>query len=344
MTRSLGVGFLGAGLVTQAIHLPTLANLPDRFHVASVMDVDSTVAERVAKRCGATSTTDPDTILQDSNVDVVVVCSPNEVHASQVIAACAAGKKAVLCEKPLAVSHAEAEQIRGAASTSGTRIVVGAMHVYDPAYRAARRAWLEENEASLFTQSTIFLPSNDHFTDQASEPASPPPSSPMSPGTDPVPDAAMLRGAILGLAIHNLPLVRQFHPRVGRVVSARFIKPFGYTVVVTYEARTLELLAYMEGRWPPHWTFRAVGENSELRADFPPSFVLAGSSKAEVTGGGSTSVFEFATNGYQCEWESLHDAATGEAEPLVSLDDVVDDIRYALDLADQVDRLVGAKI
>ncbi len=344
MTRSLGVGFLGAGLVTQAIHLPTLANLPDRFHVASVMDVDSTVAERVAKRCGATSTTDPDTILQDSNVDVVVVCSPNEVHASQVIAACAAGKRAVLCEKPLAVSLVEAEQIKGAASTSGTRVVVGAMHVYDPAYRAARRAWLEENEASLFTQSTIFLPSNDHFTDQASEPASPPPSSPMSPGTDPVPDAAMLRGAILGLAIHNLPLVRQFHPRVGRVVSARFIRPFGYTVVVTDEARTLELLAYMEGRWPPHWAFRAVGENSELRADFPPSFVLAGSSKAEVTGGGSTSVFEFATNGYQCEWESLHDAATGEAEPLVLLDDVVDDIRYALDLADQVDRLIGAKI
>ena len=34
----------------------------------------------------------------------------------------------------------------------------------------------------------------------------------------------------------------------------------------------------------------------------------------------------------------LHDAMTGEAEPFVSLDDVVDDIVYALDIADQVDR------
>ena len=34
----LGVGFLGAGPVTQAIHLPTLASLGERFRVARVMD------------------------------------------------------------------------------------------------------------------------------------------------------------------------------------------------------------------------------------------------------------------------------------------------------------------
>jgi hypothetical protein len=81
-----------------------------------------------------------------------------------------------------------------------------------------------------------------------------------------------------------------------------------------------------------------VGENSELRATFPPSFVLAGSSRAEVTGAGSTKVFEFETNGYQEEWELLHAVAMDEAEPLVSLGEVIDDIVYALDLSDQVDR------
>ena len=48
MSRSLGVGFLGAGLVTQAIHLPALAGVPERFHVVGVMDVDAVVADRVA--------------------------------------------------------------------------------------------------------------------------------------------------------------------------------------------------------------------------------------------------------------------------------------------------------
>ena len=114
VSRSLGVGFLGAGLVTQSIHLPVLAGLADRFHVVSVMDVAGGVAERVAARCGATFTVDADAVLQNPKVDVVAVCGPNEVHAAQVIAACQAGKKAVLCEKPLAVSHLEAERIRAA--------------------------------------------------------------------------------------------------------------------------------------------------------------------------------------------------------------------------------------
>ncbi|MEY2400188.1 MAG: myo-inositol 2-dehydrogenase / D-chiro-inositol 1-dehydrogenase, partial [Ilumatobacteraceae bacterium] len=177
--------------------------------------------------------------------------------------------------------------------------------------------------------------SNDMFTDQATEPASAFP--PNSSGAG-IPDAVMLRGAITGLAIHNLPLVRQFQPRLGELQTANFIQPFGYVLVATDGLHTIELLAYMGGSWPPHWAFRTVGDNSELRATFPPSFVLAGSSRAEVTGAGSTKVFEFQTNGYQEEWEMLHAVAMDEAEPLVSLGEVIDDIVYALDLSDQVDR------
>ena len=53
MTTPLGVGILGAGPVTQAIHLPTLARLPDKFRVTAVMDIDSQVASSVAARAGA---------------------------------------------------------------------------------------------------------------------------------------------------------------------------------------------------------------------------------------------------------------------------------------------------
>jgi myo-inositol 2-dehydrogenase / D-chiro-inositol 1-dehydrogenase len=338
VSRSLGVGFLGAGLVTQAIHLPVLAEVPDQFHVVSVMDIDAGVAERVAARCGATFTTDADAILHDPNVDVVVVCSPHGMHAAQVVAACQAGKLAVLCEKPLALSHGEAEEISEAAVASGTNVMVGAMHVYDPAFRAAHRAWVEQNDEAVFTQSSICLPSNDFFTGLAAEPASPPPQPTSGEG---FPDAVMLREAVLGLAIHNLPLLRQFHPRLGELASARFIRPFGYALVVGDEAQTLELLGYMGGTWPPNWALRTVSHRCELRVMFTPSFVLAGSARAELVTANSTRVFEYDTNGYQCEWAALYDAVVGNAEPLVSLSDVVDDITYALDLADQVERLVG---
>ncbi len=298
------------------------------------MDIDAAVAEKVAARCGARSTTDVDAIVQDPSIDVVVVCSPNALHAAQVIASCEAGKKAVLCEKPLAVSHIEAEQIRAAAAASGTNIVVGAMHAYDPGYRAALAAWHELDDESVFTQSSIFLPVNDVFTEQTIEPAStfPPP-----PTGAPASDATMLRDAALGLVIHNVPLLRQFHPRLGELKSMSFTPPFGYTMVVTDEDRTMELLGYMGGRWPPHWGFRAIGTKGDLRIAFPRSFVLAGSSRAELTTADSTQVFRFDTNGYQNEWVALYDAAVGSSAPLISLDDAVDDVVYALDLADQVD-------
>ena len=340
MRRSVGVGFLGAGLVTQAIHLPALAGMPDQFHVVRVMDIDARLAERVADRCGASFSTDADSVFDDPDVEVVVVASPNALHASQVVAACAAGKRAVLCEKPLAESHGEADAISAAAHASGTHIMVGAMHAYDAGFAAAHRAWLEEGEEALFTQSSILLPHNDVFTDQAAEPASPTPPTPSNAG---VSDAVMVRGGMLGLAIHNFPLIRMLNPVVGRVVSAEFVRPWGYMVVLTDGLHTLELLAYMGGAWASDWSLRAVSRTCDLRATFPPSFVTGGSSVVHLTTGDSSRTFQFDINGYQREWEVMYDVVVDGANPPASVDDVVADVVYALDIADQVDRVMAAR-
>src|SRR3954453_23865628 len=90
----LRVGIIGAGPVTQAIQLPTLARLTDQFEVAVVMDVDSVTAATVARRADAAHTTRAEDVVGDPSVDVVVICSPSQFHAAQVIAACRAGVKA----------------------------------------------------------------------------------------------------------------------------------------------------------------------------------------------------------------------------------------------------------
>jgi hypothetical protein len=48
----IGVGFIRAGPVTQAIHLPTLARLTDLFAVTHVNDIGAAVATSVAARVG----------------------------------------------------------------------------------------------------------------------------------------------------------------------------------------------------------------------------------------------------------------------------------------------------
>lgn len=174
MTAQLGVGILGAGRVTQAIHLPTLARLPDQFRIVAVMGIDAQVAESVAARARAEPTHTMKAVLEHPGVDVVAVCSPHQFHAAQVAAICASGKRGILCEKPLATTRAEAEEIRKAVAAAGIPLVVGAMHTYDPSWLAALDAcagWLENVHT---IRSTIILPLNDRFEDWATQIASRP--------------------------------------------------------------------------------------------------------------------------------------------------------------------------
>src|SRR3546814_18610618 len=54
---------------------------------------------------------DLEDVFGDPSVDVIVICSPSQHHAAQVIAACRAGVKAILCEKPFAMTAEEANEI-----------------------------------------------------------------------------------------------------------------------------------------------------------------------------------------------------------------------------------------
>lgn len=333
MVDQLTVGFLGGGPVTQAIHLPVLATMPDRWRVARVMDINSRVAEAVAARCGGEATTDPLRIIEDPAIDVVAVCSPNAFHADQVIAACRAGKRAVLCEKPLAVNRDEADAIVAVAQETGTAILVGTMHLYDPGFRAGLAAWQQEQDQVLAVRSNIYLPPNGGLVDYATQEV--PLDGPALGPPPPAPPPIRLRNTILGLAIHHVPLVRSFFGSVGQVLSARHIPPFGYSLFLADGDACADLKGFMPGQWPPSWTFDVQGKSQSLHIEFPPSYVLAGSGKATLTGNAGSRGFGFAENGYEAQWRHLHDIATGRCAPVVSLADAVEDLQFALDLADR---------
>lgn len=340
MNRPLGVGIIGAGPVAQAIHLPTLATLYDRFRVRHVMDVDAAVAAAVAARTGARSTTEVQVLLDDPDVDVVAVCSPHQFHAEQVEAATRAGKRAILCEKPLATTVEQAQRIAAASAGSGVPVIVGAMHVHDPAYVAASRAWHQLPEPATLVRVETYLPGNDEMIDLATDlVAAPPP----PPDMDlPVAErrAAAVRAGILGLATHNLPHVRRFVPLAERVLSAGHLAPFGYELTFRGGGTVVQLLALMPGRWRPHWAVRVFGPDSELHVAFPPSYVLAGSATATLATADSRVTWQYPTNGYQAEWLHLADVAEGRAEPAVPVSAAVEDMLYALRLAEAADALI----
>jgi predicted dehydrogenase len=69
-------------------------------------------------------TDDFSAVLSDPRVQAVVLVTPHTLHVDQIIAAAAAGK-AVLCEKPLALTRAGAERAVAACEQAGVVLAVG---------------------------------------------------------------------------------------------------------------------------------------------------------------------------------------------------------------------------
>lgn len=334
MTR-LGVGFLGAGIATQAIHLPAVAALAGRLRVCHVMDADPAVAAGAAATAGARWTTRAADVLSDPDVDIVVVASPPGAHAEQVIAACGSGCRAVLCEKPLATSRDEARQILEASRSSGTPVLVGTMHAYDPACRAAAAAWRSSGERALLVRSRINLPPDDTYIRVATQPLSVPP--PWTPPSRPWAEgaaAAFITDIMLGLVIHNIPLVREFFPEPGRVMTAAAPAPIGYAVAARCDGGVAEFLGMVAADWESDWSLEAWSPAARLRVEFPPSYVPAGSAVARLETGDGTREWRYAGNGYHAEWEHLADVAAGRAQPIIPLGTAVADLNFALSLAE----------
>lgn len=324
---TLGVGILGCGPVTQAIHLPTLATLTGRLRVVHVMDVDARAAGDVGARAGARWTTNVGELLADPEVEVVAVCSPHEFHAEQVEAACAAGKKAVLCEKPLAVDEQQAERIALASRSSGVPVVVGTMHVYDPAVRAAAAEWGDLAATARLVRSVILLPPNERFIELSTEMQPAPPAIPETMSPD-VP----LSGRILTLATHDLPLIRGFAPVVDDIHVARPLTPSGYDIAYRSGEVTVQLLASFHGHWRPDWTLAVWGTGLDLHIEFPPSYVLAGSATVTLRTPSCDRRWSLPESGYQAEWQHVADIADELCAPAVEVEEAAADLRYALDL------------
>lgn len=91
-----------------------------------------------ARRLGAEWAADSvEALLVSPEVDIVHICTPNYLHAPLAHQAIAAGKH-VVCEKPLATSRADAEELVSAANFAGVVATVPFVYRYYPMVREAQ--------------------------------------------------------------------------------------------------------------------------------------------------------------------------------------------------------------
>lgn len=131
MTERTRVGIIGAGAIVQVAHLPVLRRMKN-LDLVAICDSDLPKARVVADRFKITDAFDDiEELLQYEELDVLLICTPNHLHESHVLAALSRGLH-VLVEKPLATSADSVKRIKKAVDKHDRVLMVGMNHRYRP--------------------------------------------------------------------------------------------------------------------------------------------------------------------------------------------------------------------
>ena len=112
--RTLAVGLIGYKFMGKAHanawrQAPRFFELPAELRLKTICGRDQRAVKKAAKQLGwEKAATDWREVVDDPEIQIIDICTPNDSHAEIAIAAARAGK-AILCEKPLARDTAEAE-------------------------------------------------------------------------------------------------------------------------------------------------------------------------------------------------------------------------------------------
>ena len=133
----VGVALIGSGRMG-SFHAQTLARRVPGARLVAVADAAPGAAERLAGVLAADRAyTDVAQVWDDPSVDAVVIATPARTHADLVVAAAAAGRSA-FCEKPMAVTLADADRVIDAARAADIVLQVGFNRRFAPDWVAAR--------------------------------------------------------------------------------------------------------------------------------------------------------------------------------------------------------------
>lgn len=135
----IGHGFMGAAHSQGWRVAPRFFDLPAEVEMSYVVGRDAARAQQAADQWGwRAAANDWRQIVADPEIDVIDIVTPGDSHAEVAITALRNGKH-VLCEKPLANSLAEAEEMAEAAASTSSLAMVGFTYRRVPAIALARR-------------------------------------------------------------------------------------------------------------------------------------------------------------------------------------------------------------
>lgn len=133
----LRVGVIGLGNIARWVHLPNVKK-HSRLALQGVCTPKGYTAKHLGSRFQSEyCCTDFKEIIKDPNIDLVMICTRHDLHASLAIEALTAGKH-VFVEKPMAMTQADSMRIVELVRESGLGFMVNLNRRFSPLYQAAK--------------------------------------------------------------------------------------------------------------------------------------------------------------------------------------------------------------
>lgn len=162
MSKPLNVGLIGCGFMGRA-HSNAYRRVYNFFKtplqpvLKAICDVNADKARAFADTWGYESVeTDWRKLLARPDIDLVDICVPNIMHKEIALAAAAAGK-IILCEKPLAMNTAEAQEMVAAVEKAGVPNLVSFNYRRVPAVTLAKKLIDQGRLGRIFHYRAVFL-------------------------------------------------------------------------------------------------------------------------------------------------------------------------------------------
>ena len=157
------VGLVGSGRIGR-VHAEAYRSVVGG-ELAACTDVIAATAEAFARDHGVETVASFEAMLAREDIDAVLIATPNGLHPSQTIAALRAGKH-VFCQKPIALTLAEADQVVRAAEGAAPLLQFGFMLRFTPPFpQVHQRIARGELGAPIASRAAVFgwEPSADWF-------------------------------------------------------------------------------------------------------------------------------------------------------------------------------------
>lgn len=120
------------------IHARNYKNKIENAKIVACVDAVEAAAQAAAEELGATKVyTDYHAILNDADIDAVIIVSPTDLHKG-IVVDCAAAGKHIFCEKPMAMTVEECDEMIEACKKYNVKLQLGFMRRFDASFREAK--------------------------------------------------------------------------------------------------------------------------------------------------------------------------------------------------------------